>query len=160
MLIETVLIDTNLWHYAYVLPKEDNLGSIHRETREFIINILSDSSKKVAISAYQVAEIIDILRREKVKVEIIEEILEDFFQQDKFIIKDITPSIVRLCAKFSLFSNIHIYDYLVAIPLKGIVTKIYSADDHFQHKDFKEIAGVMNPISPWILREGRKPERR
>ncbi len=48
---------------------------------------------------------------------------------------------------------------LVALPLKGIVDRIYSADDHFSHGDFKEIAEIINPLGDWILREGRKPQK-
>lgn len=160
MLIEAVLIDTNLWHYAYVLPKEENLKVLHKEAKRFLRETLLDHSRKVAISTYQIAEISELLRRENVKREIIEKVLEDIFQKEKFVIKDITPPIIKLCVELSISSNIHIYDYLVALPLKGIITKMYSADDHFQHKDFKEIAEVINPISPWILREGRIPERK
>ncbi|MBU0566945.1 hypothetical protein KJ693_06550 [bacterium] len=64
---------------------------------------------------------------------------------------------IEVCFKKSLDSGIHIYDYLVALPLKGMVSKIYSADAHLQHQDFKEIAEVENPLFPWILVEGRKP---
>jgi hypothetical protein len=76
-----------------------------------------------------------------------------------FFIKELTAKDIAFSYKKSKVSNIHIYDYFVAIPLKGIVTKIYSADDHFQHKDFKEIAEIINPIAPWILREGKRPEK-
>ncbi len=90
--------------------------------------------------------------------EIRDHLLQDFLGEG-FSIKELSLENVLSSYKKSKLSNIHIYDYLVALPLKGLITKIYSADDHFQHKDFKEIAEVENPLYPWILREGARPKK-
>ncbi|MFQ5688235.1 MAG: hypothetical protein ACE5GV_16420 [Candidatus Scalindua sp.] len=78
---------------------------------------------------------------------------------EKFLRVEIAIDNVKDCFYKSLASNIHIYDYLVALPLHGIISEIYSADDHFQHDDFKAIATINNPLFPWILREGKIPYR-
>ena len=98
----------------------------------------------------------ELLRRAGQSKQIIKELIEDF-KKEKFTIAHLDFNNFLIASEKSLASNIHIYDYLLTLPLKGIVTEIYSADDHFQHPDFKEIAPVTNPLHPWILREGRIP---
>jgi hypothetical protein len=154
-----VAIDTNIWHIAHIKPKELEFVSIHQRTRKFLLELVRDEGIIIAMTAYQVCEILELFRRANMILSERKELLEDFYSPG-FLIKDILSFDVNICLSKSFISGIHIYDYLVAIPLKGIVTKIYSADDHFQHKDFKEIVEVINPISPWILREGRRPEKK
>jgi len=156
---ESIAIDTNLWLYLYIEPIDEESKELHSQTKRFLIPILKDPEITVCLSSYQVSEVLEVLRRMSVSLEIRDHLLQDFLSEG-FFIKELTVENVTLSYKKSRISNIHIYDYLVVIPLKGIITKIYSADDHFQHKDFQEIAEVINPISPWILREGRRPERR
>ena len=158
MLINYIFVDTNIWHYAYVTPSKEDFKQIHTFSLEFLSKILQNDDIEIAITTYQIAEIMDILRKQSMTIPE-REMVFNLFKTDKFFIVDITFEIIELCFRKSLASNIHIYDYLVALPLKGIVTEIYSADDHFQHPDFKEIAPVTNPLHPWILREGRIPVR-
>ncbi len=104
------------------------------------------------------AEIMELLRKGQVEKDQREELFESFMTE-KFLKIEITIDHITACFHKSLTSGIHIYDYLVALPLKGIVSEIFSADDHFQHHDFKEISTVINPLNPWILREGRIPTK-
>ena len=104
------------------------------------------------------AEILDLLRKGNLKAEIRKDVF-DSFKTSKYQLLEITIEQTEFCFQKSLASGIHIYDYLTVLPLRGIITEIFSADDHFQHKDFKKIAKVTNPLSPWILREGRIPEK-
>ncbi|MBU1261766.1 PIN domain-containing protein [bacterium] len=156
---DSIAIDTNLWLYSYIEPTDEESEKLHGHAKKFLVPILKDPEITICLSSYQLGEILEVLRRMSTSQEIRDHLLQDFLSEG-FFIKGLTVENVTLSYKKSRISNIHIYDYLVAIPLKGIITKIYSADDHFQHKDFQEIAEVINPISPWILREGRRPERR
>jgi predicted nucleic acid-binding protein len=156
MPIKFVLVDTNIWHYIYNQPKEDQFVELQEKSRQFMKNILTDASIKIALSSYQCAEIIELLRRSNQSKQILRELIEDF-KREKFTIVNLDFADFLLASDKSIASGIHIYDYLVALPLKNIVTEIYSADDHFQHPDFKEIAPVINPLHPWILREGKIP---
>lgn len=122
-----ILIDTNIWHFAFVKPTEDEW------------------------------EIIEVLRRSGVDLKTREGLIKDF-DTGKFFVKDLTFDAVRDALKDAAKSHIHVYDYLVAHPLKNIVERIYSADDHFQHEHFR-YAEVVNPVMPWVLREGIKPFR-
>ena len=132
MPIKFVLVDTNIWHYIYNQPKEDQFVELQQKSRQFMKNILTDVSIKIALSSYQCAEIIELLRRSNQSKQIIKELIEDF-KKEKFTIVNLDFADFLLASDKSLASNIHIYDYLVALPLKNIVTEIYSADDHFQH---------------------------
>jgi hypothetical protein len=60
----------------------------------------------------------------------------------------------------SLASGIHVYDYLVAVPLRGLVDVIYTADSHFlEDPTFGAIAPVVNPMT-WEMHEGHSPRPR
>ncbi len=152
----SILIDTNIWHFAYVEPKELQYEEIHQKAKEFLFNKLKEKGIKIFLTSYQVSEILDMLRKGNVSKEIRIHLME-LMETPLFSIIDLHFSIVKVSFQKSLNSNIHIYDYLVALPLKGTIGRIYSADDHFQHKDFLAVAPVENPLEPWILREGRKP---
>jgi len=158
MLTECCLIDSNIWYYAYIIPTKEDFLEIHNRASAFLADSLEDKSIIISITSYQMAEIIDLLRKGNLKAEIRKDIFESF-KTPKYQLLEITIEQTEFCFQKSIASGIHIYDYLTALPLKGMITEIFSADDHFQHKDFKEIAKVTNPLSPWMLREGRIPEK-
>ncbi len=151
-----VLVDTNIWHFALVRPREGEYEPVHRMARSFLSSIMADQNVRVAQSSYQTAEVLEVLRKSGVGVEARSSLLEDF-TKGKFFVKELSFLTVQVAARDSSTSNIHIYDYLVAYPLRGIVTRIYSADAHFTHPHFRELAEVVNPLSPWLLVEGKRP---
>ena len=151
-----VLIDTNIWHFARVQPEEAEFAQLHTLARNFLLDELAKEEIRIALSAYQVGEILETLRRSGISAEMRLDFLREFCTP-KFFIKDLTVGVVKEAIKDSIISNIHVYDYFVIYPLRGIVTKIYSADDHLLHAHFRKIADVVNPLDPWILREGRIP---
>lgn len=153
-----ILIDTNIWEYAYVEPKEDELKEIYNRAHSFIMDILNNPNVIICMSTYHIAEILEVLRKCGISVQTREN-LYDFFISSAIIIELSKEHIGEAFSK-SKQSNIHIYDYLVAIPVLDIISAIYTADEHFFHKDFSAKIKIMNPISPWILSEGKKPERR
>ncbi len=150
-----ILIDTNIWHFALVKPREEEFSEIHYTAKNVLGNLLSNRNIRVAMSTYQVAEIIEVLRRSGVEKDVRDGILEDF-KTGKFFIKPLEFDVVVEALRDASQSNIHIYDYLVAYPLRDIVDRIYTADSHFFHEHFR-FAEVVNPIKPWVLREGVKP---
>lgn len=153
-----MLVDTNIWHFAFVKPSEEEYTEAHTLAKDALEKLLTDKGVRVAMSAYQAGEVIEVLRRSGVDRETREGLLGDF-GTGKFFVKDLTFEAVRRAATDSAESGIHVYDYLVAYPLRGIVERMYSADDHFQHEHFR-YAEVVNPVAPWILREGVKPTRK
>ena len=155
---ECYLIDSNIWHYAYITPANESFSEIHTKALTFLEDALSNESITIATTHYHIAEIMDLLRKGKFEKSHREKIFNGFMTA-KFKIIRLSTKTLRSCFQKSLASGIHIYDYLVALPLKDIVTEIFSADDHFQHQDFKDLAKVTNPVYPWVLREGRPPIR-
>lgn len=153
-----MLIDSNIWYHAYILSEKEEFKEIHNKAVLFLAEKLNNDSVIIALTSYQVVEIMELLRKGQVDRGRIKELF-DSFNTDKFQILEVSFEDISHCIHKSLISGIHAYDYLVALPLKGIISVIYSSDDHFQHPDFKEIASVVNPISPWILREGKVPQR-
>lgn len=158
MLTNFVFIDTNIWYYAYVIPKRLDLVEIHNQAVQFLTEKLTDTNIIIAITTHQIAEILDVLRKGTLSGNIRKYIIKSF-KTPKFHIVNLNIELIEAAFHKSLSSCIHIYDYLSALPLTGIVTEIFSADDHFQHEHFKAIATVTNPLAPWILREGRLPKR-
>ena len=152
-----VLVDTNIWHFAFVKPREQEFAEVHALARDAVEELLTDRGVRIAMSAYQAGEVIEVLRRSGVGLETREGLLRDL-GTGKFFVKDLTFDAVISALSDSAESGIHVYDYLVAYPLKGIVGRMYSADDHFQHEHFR-FAEVVNPVAPWILREGVKPTK-
>jgi predicted nucleic acid-binding protein len=152
------LVDSNIWHFAYIVPEKEEFKGIHRQASEFLENLLIDSKVKIGISQYQIAEIMDLLRKGNLS-RVLRQKVFDGFGPPKFKIVPVTMSILKAAFRKSLESGIHIYDYLVAFPLKAEIDVIFSSDDHFQHPDFQAIAPVTNPLAPWILREGKLPLR-
>lgn len=154
------MIDTNIFEYAYVTPKDSAYSEIHDRASDFLLPILSDSEIKIGMSSYQVGEILEVLR----KVGTSENIRKNFAlatqNKDKFLIRYLSYETVLSAFQKSLESNIHIYDYLVVLPVKELIDDIYSADEHLFYKDFTSIANVKNPLDDWILVEGRKPQKR
>lgn len=153
-----VLVDTNVWHFAFVRPIEEPFIEIHNLASGFLSSILSDSNTRIALSCYQVSEILEVLRRSKLSINFRLKLLEDF-EKAKFFVKALNFQMVKEAAKDSSKPNIHVYDYLVVYPLTGIVDRIYSADQHFMHPDFRKIAEVNNPLSPWFITEGKRPTK-
>ncbi len=150
-----VLVDTNVWHFAFVRPKEREFAEVHARAKETLERLLADKEVRIAMSSYQVGETLEVLRKSGVDQKTIEGLLEDF-GTGKFFVEDLTFDAVKDATEDSASSGIHVYDYLVAYPLKHVTEKIYSADDHFQHRHFR-YAEIVNPVAPWILREGTKP---
>ena len=154
----TVLVDTNIWLHGLTRPRDPAYTDLHRAAEAFLDAVLRDPATRVAVSAYHIAEILEILRKsglaeaERAKLAV-------KFKTGKFLIREITSDIVFECLDRSSRSGIHVYDYLVALPLRGQIDRIFSGDDHFLHPDFTSIAPVENPVAPWRLREGQKPAR-
>jgi len=153
-----ILVDTNVWHFALVKPKEQEFSEIHASAKEFLLNVLSNRDFRIAFSSYHVAELLEVLGKSGIDVETRIKLLQDF-KTAKFYVKELLPETVEKALTHSFESRIHIYDYLTVYPLEGVVIQIFSADQHLQHPHFKKVAEVVNPLHPWILQEGVKPKK-
>jgi len=60
--MERIIIDSNIWHYSYIIPKELKYKEIHQIAKTFIIEKLMDTETKIIITNYQVGEILELLR--------------------------------------------------------------------------------------------------
>lgn len=152
-----VCIDTNLWYVALLKPTVSGGEELHRRCRE-LDAVLADPLIHIAISSYQVLEIVETLRKGRLGTEARAALLRGF-DAPKYMEYEVTRTHVREALFLSGESGIHAYDCLVVLPLRGPVDRICSADDHFLHSHFTSIAPVENPVDPWMLREGSKPAR-
>lgn len=154
---ERVLVDTQIWEYAW-LEESRGPSTIHHQAAVFLSGLLADSDKEIWLGAYQAAEIMDVLRKAGLSAVARGELLD--LLQAQCVCVDVGADVVFECIELSLRSGIHVYDYLVVVPLRGLVDVIYSADTHF-HEDpaFRAIAPVVNPMT-WEMREGHAPALR
>ncbi|MBM3498122.1 MAG: hypothetical protein FJX74_05570 [Armatimonadetes bacterium] len=151
---ERAVVDTQIWEYAWV--EEDRApATVHREAAAFLTPFLDASDKVLCVTAYQAAEIMDVLRKAGLDADARGELLD--LLQTQCLCLDLTTDAVFECVEMSLRSGIHVYDYLVAVPLRGLIDVIYSADRHFvQDPQFEAIAPVVNPMT-WEMQEGQPP---
>jgi predicted nucleic acid-binding protein len=153
-----VCVDTQIWVFAYGRPSAGSLTAPHSEARNFLSDILRSPEITIAISLFQAAEILELLRRIGTSTVERTQLWQDF-SCAKFCLKALTTDHVEEALILSMKSSVHIWDYLVVLPLKDIVRRIYSADRHLlETDDFSNIAEVVNPLS-WNMVEGQEPRR-
>jgi predicted nucleic acid-binding protein len=152
-----VIIDTSLFEYGFVKPKESEFLDLHQKAKLWLIAVLKKEDIEILMSAYQIAEVLEVFRRVGASHEAKESFID--MVNEEFIKRVISYETVMEAYMLSVRSNIHIYDYLVVLPFKEEVEEMYSADKHFQHSDFTSIANVINPLTGWITIEGKKPQK-
>jgi len=150
-------VDTNIWEYAYVEPRVPDGYLLHREARAFLQQLLVEDGQPIVIGEFQICEVLEVLRKIGASLTVRDE-LEELLWSERCHIARCSGPMIRDACRLSAAANIHVYDYLVALPLRGLVRVIYTADQHFRHPDFAAIARIENPLS-WTMREGRLPER-
>lgn len=154
---DAVAIDTQLWEYACMIPKGPSGAALHEQARDFVDGIVGDPSVQIVCSSYQLAEVVEVLRKVGADRGVRQEMLDLLTIRCRSI--SIDSDVAVECLGLSLDSSIHVWDYLVAVPLRDLVDTIYSADTHFQHEHFRSIARVVNPLD-WDMEEGQRPRLR
>ena len=128
------------------------------EARAFLDTLLADASRVIVLSTYQVAETLEILRKVGLAPEDRQAVYDLFFS-DRCRVVPCSVEVTQQAFTLSKESGIHIWDYLVALPLRGLVQVIYTADRHFEHEHFQNIARIENPLS-WVVCEGQTPRKK
>lgn len=148
-------VDTNIWEYAFCQPRIPAGADLNREAKAFLDALLADATKPLMLSEYQVCEVLEVLRKVGVSGHARQTVF-DLFRSERCTVVPHGTGITEEAFGLSRASNIHLYDYLVALPLRGLVSVIYTADEHFGHPHFQAIARIENPLS-WVACEGRGP---
>jgi hypothetical protein len=55
---ESIIIDTNLWLYSYIEPKDEESQELHNQAKRFLVPILKNPEIIISFSSYQVGEIL------------------------------------------------------------------------------------------------------
>lgn len=156
--MKKVIIDTNIFEFAFVKPKDSEFLELHQKANTFLKELLKTNDILILMSSYQVAEVLEVFRKVNATVEAKESFLE-LIREPRVFIRETSYELMIKAYHQSNNSHIHIWDYLVVLPFQGEIDEIYSADEHFQHQDFTALATVNNPISGWVLIEGRRPQK-
>jgi len=117
-----ILVDTNIWHFAMVKPIEEEFLEIHKRANSFLLSTLIDENIRMALSSYQVAEVLEVLWRSHVDFDTRMKLLAGL-KTRKFYVAEVLFRIVKEAIRDSFESGIHVYDYLVAYPLKWVMTR-------------------------------------
>ena len=154
---DVVAVDTQLWEYACMIPKGPDGSGLHVQARDFVDGIVGDPSVQIVCSSYQLAEVVEVLRKVGANRDVRQEMVDLLTARCRCVPVDLNVAVE--CLGLSLESSIHVWDYLVAVPLRGLVDTIYTADTHFRHDHFRSIARVVNPLD-WDMEEGQRPRPR
>ena len=156
---ENIVIDTQLWEFSYAIPKEEEFKGIHVEANIFVKEMLEREEVVICMNSYQICEVLEVFRKVGIGLEVRHTLLENFIHDD-FKTEIINKPLIKSAFEKSFVSGIHGYDYLVVSFVDTKIDKIYSADQHFQHDHFKQIAPVINPLSEYWVVEGKKPYKK
>jgi predicted nucleic acid-binding protein len=154
---DVVAIDTQLWEYACVSPRLPGGEALCQQARDFVDTLVADLSFEIAMTTYQLAEVAEVLRKVGADRQTRERVTDLLVARCRCVPVNLDAAEDSLA--LSLQSSIHVWDYLVVVPLRGLVDTIYSADTHSQHDHFRSIARVVNPLD-WEMEEGQRPRSR
>jgi len=156
--VPRVCVDTQIWEYANTEAVEPGFEPLHQQAGEWLRGVLSDKQTIVVFSLFEVAEILEVFRKQGVEAERRAALLTDLLAlAGKYEVVPVDVTHVAAGSQLSSASGVHLWDYLVALPVAPHVSTIYSCDRHFQHEDFKRLCTVENPLG-WETVEGQKPQ--
>jgi len=152
------LIDTRIWGLAFkrVLYRSDHPSLLLAEKAdEFLRKALLDSI--VLLSGQLVAEIYHVLtaRGTKMPRGKASKLIDDLLTSENTEFRTTDLRIVKQALKLSTQTGFHIWDFLLVLPFKGEVDKIYTMDPHFRDCKELQIAPIKNPLGVWKV-EGKK----
>lgn len=157
-MLDAVGVDTNIWEYAFCEPRIAGGRELREEARSFLDALLAEDSTAIVVSDYQVCETLEVMRKLGVASDTRRSVY-DLFRSGRCRLVPCGIEVVAEAFGLSGDSGIHMYDYMVALPLRSLVQVIYTADEHFGHAHFQGIAAIRNPLS-WAMVEGRVPQRK
>jgi predicted nucleic acid-binding protein len=61
--LKRVIIDTGIFEYAFVKPKESEFLELHHKANSWLIAVLERDKIEILMSSYQIAEVLEVLRK-------------------------------------------------------------------------------------------------
>ncbi len=156
--MKTILIDTRIWSLAL------KSAYFTKGTPEYELGIIADElvdttlgNDKILMSSQLVAEIYHVTTSRGIKIpkEDVQTTLNNLLRSNHVNYKEITTEVISEAIKLSIESGIHIWDFLVILPFRGKIDKIYTMDPHFRDCKDLRLAPVENPLGIWKV-EGEK----
>lgn len=97
--MHNVIVDTNLWQFGYIRPTQEAFIDLHLEINKFLLSILINPDINIGISTYQMAEVLEILRKSGLAKDKINKIFENF-KLTKFKVVPLTNSHINEMTRF------------------------------------------------------------
>ncbi len=143
-----ILIDTQLWVYAFKQPLRKGFGSkkeyedalkIHDKARAFLYEAFTKHT--IYITTHQLAELYHALAFRGIRMNTREAraIIEKIMSSTRTVVVEVKRRHYREALRLSSLSGIHIWDYLCIVPLKGLVDVAYTNDKHFLHPTIRSL---------------------
>jgi predicted nucleic acid-binding protein len=148
-----ILIDTRIWALGLKAPyvRLDDPSFPHASMAQLFLKRVLRKKNEILISSQLAAEIYHVLTQRGVRMSTAQarRSVQELFNRSTTTYRWITETVLGRCMDLSMASGIHLWDYLVVFPFEDGIDTIYTMDPHMQHKDFRELAQVENPIGPW-----------
>jgi len=61
--LKKVIIDTGVFEYAFVKPKEPEFSELHQKANSWLIAILKRADIEILMKTYQIAEVLEVFRK-------------------------------------------------------------------------------------------------
>ena len=104
---EYVIIDAQLWEFAYAAPKQEEFQSIHREARALVWEALEGQDTVICMNSYQICEVLEVFRKVGISLEVRRALLDNFINDD-FKTEIISKHLIEKAFRKSFTSGIHV----------------------------------------------------
>ena len=153
-----ILIDTRIWALALkaaYMERSDPDYGLAIQAKDLVSNALE--REQLLMSAQLVGEIYHVATRRGLKVPPGDVVvyLDNLLSKKNVLSATTSKKALKRAMRLSVQHNLHIWDFLVAVPFEGNVDVIYTMDPHFRAPYFQGIAKVENPLGVWKV-EGQR----
>ncbi len=157
--LQKLFIDTELWIYSLKKPDQAKYQDSQRfqldrdkhiNAKHFFKNLSPDTQYFFTI--HQLCEIYHNLRfrGSRLESEFVITFITALKSSQNSTIVEITQESYEKCLRLSTQSNIHIWDFLCVIPLRGKIDLIFTSDKHFLDVEFTNLGiPIQNPLREW-----------
>ncbi|MBL7073647.1 hypothetical protein ISS37_00195 [candidate division KSB1 bacterium] len=149
-----VLIDTRLWGLALKVPYYDDKDPVKEyalQADHFIRERLEQDL--ICVTTQLLAEIHHVLttRGRKLPSSDAEVVVKEILDSERSIFRNPNKDTILQALRLSTKCDIHIWDFLLVLPFKGELDRIYTMDPHFRECKHLQVAPVENPLGVWRL---------
>ncbi|MCS7264400.1 MAG: hypothetical protein NZ805_06170 [Armatimonadetes bacterium] len=152
-----ILIDTRLLGLALKAPyygEHHLVRPIAEQAQRFVREQVD--SQVLAVSPQLLGELYHVLTERGLRITktLAQQLVDDLLQGANIIYRSPDVAIIQEAIALSARTCVHIWDFLIVLPFRGILERIYTTDPHFLSCKNLQVAPVENPLGLWVT-EGK-----